>query len=118
MCLHLRGSMTGQGARAKRKPGRAHAQHNTPAGTTKHNTPAPRQTPTPNNKQAATNKSGVRTAQQPRQDGRVSTRQQTRTLPATKTAALRMNLCTPGSEPSPCRLQNRRRSDGCVRARQ
>ena len=33
-------------------------------------------------------------------------------------AAVRTDVCGPGSEPSPCRLRNSRRSDGRVRARQ
>ena len=32
-------------------------------------------------------------------------------------AAVRMDECAPGSEPSPCRLRNSRRPDGRVRAR-
>ena len=35
-----------------------------------------------------------------------------------ETAAVRMDVCAPGSEPSPCRLRNSRRPDGRVRARQ
>ena len=74
-----------------------------------------------------------------RPNGHVSTRQQTRPLPATKkppprwtcarpavnaapagyeTAAVRMDVCAPGSEPSFCRLRNRCRTDGRVCARQ
>ena len=33
-------------------------------------------------------------------------------------AAVRMDVCAPGSEPSPCRLRNSRRPDGRVCARQ
>ena len=73
-----------------------------------------------------------------RPDRCVCTRQTTQPLPATKqppsgwmcvhpavtpapagyeTAALRMDVCAPGSEPSPCRLQNSRRLDGRVSTR-
>ena len=34
-----------------------------------------------------------------------------------KTAAVRTNVCAPGSEPSPCRLRNSRHPDGRVRGR-
>ena len=34
-----------------------------------------------------------------------------------ETAAVRMDMCTPGSVPSPCRLRTSRRQDGRVRAR-
>ena len=74
-----------------------------------------------------------------RPDGRVCARQWTQPLPATnqppsgwtclrpavnpapvgyKRAAVRMDVCAPGSEPSPCQLQNSRRPDGRVCARQ
>ena len=74
-----------------------------------------------------------------RPDGRVCARQWTQPLLATnqppsgwpcvrpavnpapagyETAAVRMDVCAPGSEPSPCRLQNSRRPDGRVCARQ
>ena len=74
-----------------------------------------------------------------RPDGRVCARQGTKPLPATKQlpsgrtcvrpavnpapagyepAAVRMDVCAPGSKPSPCRLRNSRRPDGRVCARQ
>ena len=74
-----------------------------------------------------------------RPDGRVCTRQGTQPLPATKQppsgrtcvrpavnpapagykpAAVRMDVCAPGSETSPCRLRNSRRPDGRVWTRQ
>ena len=75
----------------------------------------------------------LRTSRRP--DGRVCARQGTQPLPATKQppsgrtcvrpavnpapagyepAAVRMDVCAPGSEPSPCRLRNSRRPDGRV----
>ena len=75
----------------------------------------------------------------PRPDGRVCARQGTEPLPATKQppsgrtcvrlavnpapagyepAAVRMDVCAPGSEPSPCGLRNSRCPDGRVCARQ
>ena len=95
----LRNSTPGQGARATRRPSRAHTQHRTPARTTAQNTTPPRQTPTPNDERAAKNKSKPRS-------------------PHSATAAVRMDVCVPGSEPSPCRLQNSRRPDRRLRARQ
>ena len=79
----------------------------------------------------------LRTSRRP--DGRVCARQGTQPLLATKQppsgrtcvrpavnpapagyepAAVRMDVCALGSEPSPCRLQNSRRPDGRVCARQ
>ena len=95
----LRNSTPGQGARATHRPSRAHAQHRTPARTTAQNTTPPRQTPTPDNERAAKNKSKPRS-------------------PHSATAAVRMDVCAPGSEPSPCRLRTSRRPDGRVCARQ
>ena len=74
-----------------------------------------------------------------RPDGRVCAWQWTQPLPATnqppsgwtcvrpavnpapagyETAAVRMDVCAPGGEPTPCRLRNSRRPDGRVCARQ
>ena len=159
----LRNGTPGQGARATRRPRRAHAQHRTPARTTAQNTTPPRQTPTPDDKRAAKNKSKPRSPHSAiaavrmdvgapgrvpdpcrlrnshRPDGCVCARQRTQPLPATdqppsgctcvrpavnpapagyKTAAVRMDVCAPGSVPSPCRLRNSRSPDKRVRARQ
>ena len=38
--------------------------------------------------------------------------------PHSATAAVRMDVCAPGSEPSPCRLRTSRRPDGLLCARQ
>ena len=81
----LRNSTPGQGARATRRPSRAHTQHRTPARTTAQNTTPPRQTPTPDNERAA--KEQVQAPQSPqrnsrRPDGRVCARQGTQPLPA------------------------------------
>ena len=95
-----RGNSTpGQGARATRRPSRAHTQHRTPARTTAQNTTPPRQTPTPDDERAAKNKSKPRS-------------------PHSATAAVRMDVCAPGRVPNPCRLRNSRRPDGSVCARQ
>ena len=130
-----------------------------PARTTAQNTTTPRQTPTPDEEQAAKNKSKPRSPHSAtaavrmdvcapgrvpnpcrlrnsrRPDGRVCARQGTKPLPATnqppsgrtcvrpavnpapagyETAAVRMDVCAPGSEPSPCRLRNSCRPDGRV----
>ena len=98
MSPRLRNSTPGQGARATRRPSRAHAQHRTPARTRAQNTTPPRQTPTPDDERAAKNKSKPRS-------------------PHSATAAVRMDVCAPGSEPSPCRLRTSRRPDGRVCAR-
>ena len=95
----LRNSTPGQGARATRRPGRAQTQHPTPARTTAHNRTPPRQTPTPNDEQAAQNKSKPRSFH-------------------SATAAVRMDVCAPSRVPNPCRLRNSRRPDGRVCARQ
>ena len=95
----LRNSTPGQGAHATRRPSRAHAQHRTPARTTAQNTTPPQQTSTPDDERAAKNKSKPRS-------------------PHSATAAVRMDVCAPGSEPSPCRLRTSRRPDERVCARQ
>ena len=95
----LRNSTPGQGARATRRPSRAHTQHRTPARTTAQNTTPPRQTPTLDDERAAKNKSKPRS-------------------PHSATAAVRMDLCAPGRVSNPCRLRNSRRPDGRVCARQ
>ena len=95
----LRNSTPRQGARATRRPSRAHAQQRTPARTTAQNTTPPRQTPTPDDERAAKNKSKPRS-------------------PHSATAAVRMDVCAPGRVPNPCRLRNSRRPDGRVCARQ
>ena len=95
----LRNSTPGQGARATRRPGRAHTQHRTPARTMAQSTTPPRQTPTPDDEQAAKNKSKP-------------------CSPHSATAAVRMDVCAPGSVPIPCWLRNSRRPDGRVCARQ
>ena len=116
----LRNSTPGQGARATRRPSRAHAQHRTPARTTAQNTTPPRQTTTPDDERAAKNKSKPRSPHSAtaavRMDvcapGRVPN-------PAGyETAAVRTDVCAPGSEPSPCRLRTSRLPDGRVCARQ
>ena len=99
MSPRLRNSTPGQGARATCRPSRAHAQHRTPARTTAQNTTPPRQTPTPDDERAAKNKSKPRS-------------------PDSATAAVRMDVCAPGSEPSPCRLRTSPRPDGRVCPRQ
>ena len=88
----LRNSTPGQGARATRRPSRAHAQHRTPACTTAQNTTPPQQTPTPDNERAAKNKSKPRS-------------------PHSATVAVRMDVCAPGRVPNPCRLRNSCRPD-------
>ena len=95
----LRNSTPGQGARATRRPSKAHAQQRTPARTTAQNTTPPRQTPTPDDERAAKNKSKPRS-------------------PHSATAAVRMDVCAPGRVPNPRRLRNCRRPDGRVCARQ
>ena len=95
----LRNSTPWQGARATRRPSRAHTQHRTPERTTAQNTTPPRQTPPPDEQRAAKNKSKPRS-------------------PYSATAAVRMDVCAPGSEPSPCRLRTSRRPDGRVCAQQ
>ena len=95
----LRNSTPGQGARATRRPSRAHTQHRTPAHTTAENTTPPRQTPTPDDERAAKNKSKS-------------------CSPHSATAAVQMDVCAPGRVPNPCRLRNSRRPDGRVCARQ
>ena len=95
----LRNSTPRQGARATRRPSSAHAQHRTPARTTAQNTTSPRQTPTPDDEQAAKNKSKPRSHH-------------------SATAAVRMDVCAPGRVPNPCRLRNSRRPDRRVCARQ
>ena len=99
MSPRLRNSTPGQGARATCRPTRAHAQHRTPARTTAQNTTPPQRTPTPDDERAAKNKSKPRS-------------------PHSATAAVRMDVCAPGSEPSTCRLRTSRRPDGRVCARQ
>ena len=93
----LRNSTPGQGARATNRPGRAHAEHHAPERTTTQGTTPPRQTPMTDNEQAAVNKP--------------------RSLHSA-TAAVQMDVCAPGSKPSPCRLQHSCRPDGPVCARQ
>ena len=84
---------------ATRRPSRAHAQHRTPARTTAQNTTPPGQTPTPDDKRAAKNKSKPRS-------------------PHSATAAVQMDLCAPGRVPNPRQLRNSRCPDGRVCARQ
>ena len=94
---------------AAARPGRERAPHTGQAGLTRStarqhaprhkNTTAPRQTPTPDDERAAKNKSKPRS-------------------PHSATAAVRMDVCAPGSEPGPCRLRTSRRPDGRVCARQ
>ena len=89
MSPRLRNSTPGQGARPTRGPGRAHTQHHTPARTMAQNTTPPRQTATPDDEQAAKNKSNPRS-------------------PHSATAAIQMDVCAPGRVPNPCRLRNSR----------
>ena len=94
---------------AAARPGKERAPHTGQAGHTRStarqhaprhkNTTPPRQTPTPDDERAAKNKSKPRS-------------------PHSATAAVRMDVCAPGSEPSPCRLRTSRRPDGRVCARQ
>ena len=95
----LRNSTDGQGARATRRPSRAHTQHCTPARNTAKNTIPPRQTPTPDDERAAKSKSKPRS-------------------PHSATAAVRMDVCAPGRVSNPCRPQTGRRPDRRVCARQ
>ena len=126
----LLNSTPGQGARATRRPGRAHTQHRKPARTTAQSTTPPQQTPTPHDEQASKNKSKPCSPQ-----SATAAVQCTHPLPATKqplsgwtcvrpavnpapagygTAAIRMELYAPDSGPSPCRLRNSRPLDGRV----
>ena len=94
---------------ATARPGKERAPHTGQAGHTRstarqhaprhNNTTPPRQTYTPDEERAAKNKSKPRS-------------------PHSATAAVRMDVCAPGSEPSPCRLRTNRRPDGRVCARQ
>ena len=94
---------------AAARPGKERAPHTGQAGHTRStarqhaprhkNTTPPRQTPTPDDERAAKNKPKPRS-------------------PHSATAAVRMDVCAPGSEPSPCRLRTSRRPDGRVCARQ
>ena len=94
---------------AAARPGKERAPHTGQAGHTRStarqhaprhkNTTPPRQTPTPDDERAAKNKLKPRS-------------------PHSATAAVRMDVCAPGSEPSPCRLRTSRRPDGRVCARQ
>ena len=109
----------------------ASTHHGTKHDTTTANTHARRRTSRQEQVQAP--QSPQRNSRRP--DGRVCARQGTQSLPATKQppsgrtcvrpavnpdpagyepAAVRMDVCAPGSEPSPCRLQNSRRPDGRV----
>ena len=114
---------------ATARPGKERAPHTGQAGHTRStarqhaprhkNTTPPRQTSTPDDERAAKNKSKplVPTARQP-PSGWTCVRPAVNPAPAGyEPAAVRMDVCAPGSEPSPCRLQNSRRPDGRVCAR-
>ena len=113
----------------------ASTHHGTRHDTTTANTHARRRTSCQEQVQAP--QSPQRNSRRP--DGRVCARQGTQPLAATKQppsgrtcvrpavnqapagyepAAVRMDVCAPGSEPSPCWLRNSRRPDGHVCARQ
>ena len=116
------------------------APHASTHDGTKHDTTTAKNPRPTTNKPPSTGPSpAVPTAQQPRPEGRVCARQGTQPLLATKqppsrrtcvrpavnqapagyeSATVRMDVCAPGSVPSPCRLQNTRRPDGRVCARQ
>ena len=89
-------------ARSARHTQAKQGTHAAPHASTHHgtkNTTPPRQTPTPDDERAAKNKSKPHS-------------------PHSATAAVQMDVCAPGSEPSPCRLRTSRRPDGRVCARQ
>ena len=113
----------------------ASTHHGTKHDSTTANTHARRRTSRQEQVQAP--QSPERNSRRP--DGRVCARQGTQPLPATKQppsgrkcvrpavnlapagykpAAVRPDVCAPGSEPSPCRLRNSRPPDGRVCARQ
>ena len=113
----------------------ASTHHGTKHDTTRANTHAQRRTS--RQEQVQPLQSPQRNSRRP--DGLVCALQGTQPLPATKQppsgrtcvrpavnpapagyepAAVRMDVCAPGSEPSPCRLRNSRRPDGRVCARQ
>ena len=113
----------------------ASTHHGTKHDTTTANTHTRRRTSRQEQVQAP--QSPQRDSRRP--DGRVCARQSTQPLPATKqppsgwtcvrpavnpppagyeTAAVRTDVCAPGSEPSPCRLRNSHRPEGRVCARQ
>ena len=115
----LRNSTPGQGARATRRPSRAHAQHRQHAPRHKtryHHGKHPR--PTTIEPSRTSPSPAVPTPQQP-PSGWTCVRLAGYPTPASyETAAVWTDVCAPGSEPSPCRLRSSRRPDGGVCARQ
>ena len=108
---------------ATARPGKERAPH---AGTARQHAPRhktrhhhgkhPR--PTTNEPLRTSPSPAVPTAQQP-PSGRTCVRPAGYPTPAGyETAAVRTDVCAPGSEPSPYRLRNSHRQDGRVRARQ
>ena len=110
----LRNSTPGQGAGATRGPSRAHAQrtHAPRHKTRHHHGKHPR--PTTNEPPRTSPSPAVPTAQQPL-SGWTCVRPAGYPTPAGyETAAVRTDVCAPGSERSPCRLRTSRRPDGRV----
>ena len=94
------------------------APHTSAHHGTKHNTSTANTRPTTTKPPRTSPSPAVPTAQQP-PSGWTCVHPAVNPAPAGyKTAAVRTDVCAPGSEPSPCRLRNSCRPDGRVCARQ
>ena len=115
----LRNSTPGQGARhTQAKQGTRAAPHaSTHHGTKTQHHHGKHPHPTTNEPPRTSPSPAVPTARQP-PSGWTCVRPAVNPAPAGyEPAASRMDVCAPGSEPSPCRLRNSRRPDGRVCAR-
>ena len=104
----------GKSTRAPRATGLDEARHTTQrhgarqGGTPSATTKAHGQVPSNNGQRVPQPRTARTTHNEPRHANRCQATQ----------AAVQMDVCAPGSEPSPCRLRNSRRPDGRARARQ